>query len=768
MQPMPGEDPKPAVDPAMSEDQLVIVLKQESADASSYRDSELAKNQEDALKRYFAQPYGNETDDRSKVVTHDLEDTINWMMPDLMRCFTSADDLVSMEASAPEDDQPIPLMQNGQVVMQPGQPGPPGPNGQPQPGPPTPKMTSKSKVDLIAAYLSHIYFKDNRATENTHDFCFDGLLSRIGIMKVAWEDPEPKPPQIIEGVSQQLLMEYLNDPEYKILGYDDEQGPFGPVFMLEVQRTPKMGRVFIEACPPEEFAISKLAKNIQTAKYHRRKRAAYMAELCRQYPDKADELKERRNQVEDLDFTQDGRRQARYPDDSVMDTDQSFNDTGRRQVMLHEEYIRVDFDGDGIVELRHVKRVDNVVLENIAVSESDYVTWTPSRVSHKAIGRSLYDMLVDIQKIRTEITRSMLDGLSETLSPRTAADRQKLDQDSLDALIENKRSAIILTNGNPAEVIQESVTPDISGPALQALEYFDQRGQESSGVTKHSQGMDPQALNKTATGIDLLQAAAKTRIEMVAVWLGVGLEDVFKRILQLIIAHQDKPRQVKLFGEWVEIDPRRWSDEMAVTINTGKAGVSKQQQLANLNLIAAKQEQVLLNAGPNNPLVTLQHLRNTYAAIASVMGFKDPGLFFGEVPENMPPPAPPPDPKLVAAQADAQLKAQQQQHQQQLDQADLAHKQQMAQLDAQLSEAKAQHEAVLAEQRQQTEAQLAVRAQDAEFDLAQRKQAFDMRLASEKADHDRQMAEKTAAAKMNGSTPKVSNTGGVRPGGAVG
>jgi hypothetical protein len=732
----PGMEPEQQQREGMTDEDLVRILKDEATEATSYHASELAKNQEDALNRYFARPYGNEEADtsRSSVVTHDLEDTINWMMPDLMRCFTSADDLVSVEASSPEDDQAIPLMKNGQPIVVQGQ------DGQPRP-----KLSSKSKVDLMGAYLSHVYFKDNRATENTHDFCFDGLLSRIGIMKVSWEDPKPKPPEIIEGVSQETLLQYANDPEYEILGYADEQGPEGPVFMLEVRRTPKMGRCYIEAVPPEEFAINKLAKNIPSATYHRRQQTAYLSELCSEYPEKEYELKKRRGSAEELTLSDDGRRQARYPDDNVNDA-VSANDTGRKQVILHEEYIRVDFDGDGIVELRQVKRVDNIILENIAVSYSDYVAWTPSRVSHRVVGRSIYDMLADIQKIRTQITRSYLDGLSSTLSPRTYVNTQLIEQDGLDAVLENKLSSVIPVKGDPNAAVKESEMPDISGPALNALEYFDQRGQESSGVTKHSQGMDPQALNKTATGIDLLQAAAKTRIEMVAVWLGVGLEDVFKRILQLVVAHQDKPRQVKLFGEWTEIDPRRWSDEMAITINTGSAGVSKQQRIANLMMIAEKQEQVLMQAGPGNPLVTLQHYRNTLAAICSAQGFKDPGLFFGDVPEDMPPPQPPPDPKLVAAQADAQLKAQQQQHQQQLDQANLQLKREIASL----------------------EAQLAVRAQDAEFALAQRKQDFDMELAERKAEHDRKMAEKTAASKMNGSSPTVSNTGGVHPGGAVG
>lgn len=754
---------EPEQQPAgMTDEDLVRILKDEASEATSYHDSELAKNQEDALNRYFARPYGNEEADtsRSSVVTHDLEDTINWMMPDLMRCFTSADDLVSVEASSPEDDQPIPLMRNGQMVMIPGKPGPDG-----LPTQPRPKMSSKSKVDLMGAYLSHVYFKDNRATENTHDFCFDGLLSRLGIMKVSWEDPKPKPPQIIEGVSQETLLQYANDPEYEILGYADEEGPEGPVFMLEVRRTPKMGRVYIEAVPPEEFAINKLAKNIQSATYHRRRQTAYLSELCSEYPDKEYELRERRGSAEELTLSDDGRRQARYPNDNVNDA-VSANDTGRKQVILHEEYIRVDFDGDGIVELRQVKRVDNIILENIAVSYSDYVAWTPSRVSHRVVGRSIYDMLADIQKIRTQITRSYLDGLSSTLSPRTYVNTNLMDEDGLDAVLENKISSVIPVKGDPNAAVKESEMPDISGPALNALEYFDQRGQESSGVTKHSQGMDPQALNKTATGIDLLQAAAKTRIEMVAVWLGVGLEDVFKRILQLVVAHQDKPRQVKLFGEWTEIDPRRWSDEMSITINTGSAGVSKQQRIANLMMIAEKQEQVLMQAGPSNPLVTLQHYRNTLAAICAAQGFKDPGLFFGDVPEDMPAPEPQPDPKMIEVQGKLQLDQFKSQFDAQMTQQKQAGDQQLAaqKIDSEreLALIKAQSEREIAEIRIAAETQIARERMTMEAMLAREKASIDADLAERDSKRRAEVGAIAARSKVNGANGKLPVN---RPGG---
>lgn len=718
----------------MTEDDLVRKLVQAEASAASYHDSELAKAQEEGLKRYNGEPYGNEKAGRSQIVTQDIADDVHDIISDLDQALIHVDDLISVEALSAKDDQPY------QIGVD------------PQTGQPI--FSKKSKVDMIAAYLAHIMFKDNCGKENIHDFAFDGLVQRVGIMQVAWEPPKAKPPKEITGVGPEVLIEYVNDPEYEILEQSEENGPNGPVFTLKVRHTPATGRVHHEPVPPEEFAIDKLSRSIRAARYHRRKQTKYLSELILEFPDSADELAEMRNSVGgDSSLWDDGRKAARYPDDDV-DPEPAQSEQGQREVILHTEFIRIDFDGDGIVELRQVKRVGKVLLENIEVDASDFVIWSPYRVSHRSIGRSVSDLMGPTQKVRTEITRSYVDGLSDTLNPRTYANTQAIDQDGIDALVDNEAGAIIPVKGDPRAAVLESIPPDISGPALQALEYFDQRGQEASGVTKHSQGMDPAALNKTATGIDLLQAAGKKRVGMIAGWLGRGVEEVLTRSLQLVCAHQDKPRQVKLFGGWVDIDPRRWSDEATISVNVGKAGVSRHQRLNNLMVVADKQEQILLQSGPGNPLVTLQHYRNTLAAIVDCMGESDPELFFGEVPEDFKP-EPQPDPKVVEAQMKNQLETAKAQNDAQLQAQKLASERELAAF-------KAQSEQQIAQIRIAMEERIAMLRMEMEMRLEERR--LDAETAQAERDSQRQAEVGVIAAKekskANGKTTMKKNRSG--------
>ena len=99
------DDKKPAGRVTMDDRDLIAILSAEEVDASSYYTSELAKEQAEALDRYFAKPYGDEVEGRSKVCTHDVEDTINWVMPDLMRVFLQSDDLVTVHDDTNASDQ---------------------------------------------------------------------------------------------------------------------------------------------------------------------------------------------------------------------------------------------------------------------------------------------------------------------------------------------------------------------------------------------------------------------------------------------------------------------------------------------------------------------------------------------------------------------------------------------------------------------------------------------------------------------------------------
>ena len=778
----------------MDERELLAILRAEEVDATSYYTSELAKDQAAALDRYYAKPYGDEVEGRSRITTHDIEDTINWMMPDLMRLFFQSDDLITVASKSKADDE---------------------------------------GMQDVADILAHYFFDVNDGLTILHDFAFDGLLQRMGVVSARWDDPKPEPPEVLKGVSAVQLQQYLDDPEYEILSYNEAgvdetasavapqpqtqapspqmqapgapgavapMAPQGmpvapqpmPLFDIEVQRTPKCGKPLIENVAPEEFAISRRAPSIHAAPYHRREQEMYLADVVAMFPDRAADLDPdyTTSTAKDIEINSDPRTLARFQQESISSNRETSNHEKRKKVRLYTEYLWIDFDDDGVIELRQIKRVADTILENIRVKKSEFRAWSPIRVAHKLVGRSVADTIVDIQKLRTVVTRRTIDSLDQALVPRIAYNKDAMDPEDIDALIDAEVGGVIGTKGNPNEIMTPIVTPDLTAAGFQMLEYWDQKSEQASGVTRHAQGIAPDAITKTASGIDMLQAAANDRIELVARWLAKGVEEIVQSLLDLLCQYQDRPTTVKIKGRPVTFDPRRWADDMAVKVHIAMGAANRQTMLANLAMISAKQEQILMEAGPDNPLVSLKEYGHTLSRMVEIMGFKNTTKFFKDLSKGDLPPMPPKeDPKMaevkgklqleqMKAQADGQMRQADMQQQHQFTAAEMQMKQQAAAQELELSmrkteaelaakERQTQLEAQIKMQQQQAEAELAVRQQNFEFELAQRKFEFESKLAQDQAAHSKRLAEQAHSVKMKQSKPDA-NGSSVRFGGEVG
>lgn len=720
----------------MDDKTLVRILKQEAEDA---RSSELEAKQRDAMLRYQAEPYGNELPGRSSVRTHDIEDTLNWVMPHLMRPFLRGDNLVGVDDPGLDDGTPV--------------------------------------LREASQYLTHVLRKDNKPKRLIHDLAFDGCLQRVGYARTWWEDPQPKPAKVMQGVIPEQLAQYEADPDYKLLQITPD--PDG-TYTIKVQRTPRIGRVRMDCVPPEEIRVSKRAPSLDEADYHGWHRSEYLAEIIRDFPDFKDDLEALgRGDENDPNFNGDSRTEARFPDEpSRTDQESSSDEIGRKKVTRSIEYLRCDYNGDGTVELRRICRVGDVILENDEVTESEFSMWSPIRMAHKAIGRSLADTLLDLQLIRTGLTRAALDGLSRSLTTRTAVNMDAANDDTLQDVVDHEVGGVIRVKGDVRAALQEMVTPDVATPALATIEYFDRRSEEASGVTRHAQGIAPEAITKTAQGIKSLQIAANSRIELLAEWLAECIEDMLGKALRLLIAHQDGPRQIKINGKRLQIDPRRWSDEMTVTVHVGAVGEDRDARMAGLGMIAAKQEQIIAQAGLGNPIVSPQEYRNTLALMAETLGHRSPERFFKEIPEGWQPPPPGPDPKLAEVQGKQQLAAAdmqgkqalaqaEAQHRAQMSQSDLMHKQQMAEVTTRMSAeqaaAKAESEREIAQIKIRGEMEIQAARMAMEERLAVARMAQERELATMKMKQEGELAEKAMKAKAGDG----GSNGGFREGGRL-
>jgi hypothetical protein len=254
------------------------------------------------------------------------------------------------------------------------------------------------------------------------------------------------------------------------------------------------------------------------------------------------------------------------------------------------------------------------------------------------------------------------------------------------------------------------VVPNIADSAFPMLGYFDNVQAKRTGVSDAQQGLDPNVLqNVTAAAVAATMGAAQGKLELIArLFAETGVKSLFKGILHLLCKYQDKPRLIRMRGKFVEMDPREWSNQYDLSISVGLGTGSKQEQMAMLQMVMAKQEAILQAYGPNNPLVSVGQYRAVLGRFIEAAGFKDSTEFFKEItPEidqqlSQPPPQQG-NPALDAmmAQAQAQIQIEQQKAMAAIETQRLK-----AQADIQLAREKAAAELQLKQQEFQVEAQL--------------------------------------------------------------
>ena len=587
----------------MTEPQLVALLQAHEAEAAGFHGDQVAAEQDRALDYYYGRPFGDEVEGRSSVVSRDVAEVVDWLLPDLMRIFVGSRQVVRFEPFGAEDE-----------------------------------AVARQATD----YVNHVFWRDNDGFRLMHDWFKDALLQKVGVVKVWWDDAERVSRTRYENQSAAALAVFRVDPEASVedvrVAADDSER-----YDFVVRRRLGRGRVRIAAVPAEEFLVPPRTRSLAEAAYvaHRSRRPR--ADLV------AMGLPEPLVATLDHDGPDWRFARDRFQDEAGLPNDD--------QVTVLEEFVRADVDGDGLAELRHVIRVGATVLQNQEVDELPFATLCPVPMPHRFYGQSVADQVMDLQRIKSVLWRQMLDNFYLTNNTRVAVDTTG-DRVNLDDLLTSRPGGIVRTQGNPQGKIWPLNTPGLSAQSFQMVEHIDGVKEARTGISRFAQGLGTDALNHTATGVREIMEAARGRKELIArIFAETGVRDLFRKMLRLVVRYQDRARTVRLRGEWIDIDPRHWNADMDVTVSVGIGTGSRDQTLAHLAGIAAKQEAMMQLLGPSNPLVSLKNLHNTYSRIVENAGLRAPDEYFSGPDQAPPPAAPPPDPQGVAFHADLERKA---------------------------------------------------------------------------------------------------------------
>jgi hypothetical protein len=611
----------------MSEEELQGVISGEIYDAISFIDDDIGGNRALATEYYYGLPFGNEEEGRSQVVSMDVRDTVQGILPSLMRIFFGPERVVEFAPQGPEDI---------------------------------------ASAEQATDYVDFIFKRDNPGFKILHSAFKDALVRKVGIVKYWWDESVEVKAESFSMLDEQTMMFLTQDPnieisavrEYPLPGMEEQnaaQGIMTPppmMYDVEIKRRITSGKVKIEALPPEEFLIDRRAKSIDEATFVGHRTMKTVSDLVAMGYD-YDEMVEVAGNGNDFDNNEE--YIARNPF-AVISTANN-GDPSSKSVLYIEGYLKVDFDGDGIAEMRRICTVGtgNKVMRNEIVDDRQFAAFCPDPEPHTFFGMCPADVVMDIQRIKSNVQRGILDSLAQAINPRTAIVE---GQANMEDVLNTEVGAVIRMRA--PGMVQPFTTPFVGQAAFPMLEYLDDIKQTRTGISKAASGLDADALQSTTkAAVSATVNAAHQHIEMIArIFAENGLRKLFTGILKLVIENQDKARMIRLRNTFVPIDPRSWDANMDVIVNVGVGDGTMEDKIALLTQVAARQEQIIGQQGPSNPVVSVPQYTNTLTKMLQLAGIKDSQNYFAQLPVDWkapeaPEPKPTPEEMLAKVQADS-------------------------------------------------------------------------------------------------------------------
>jgi hypothetical protein len=680
----------------LSDTELKALLANEKADTlGSSQASKLASERTQALNYYMGDVSADlpTIKGRSGVVSMDVMDTIHGLMPSLMEIFAGSDDAVRFEPVGPEDTE---------------------------------------AAELETEYINHVFWQLNDGFKILYSFIFDALLSKLGVVKVWWDEQEQEEKETYRGLSEDEYALILNSHEVEEVEHTaNDDGTHDVTVAYKKDKA----QAKVEAVPPEEFGVSKRSRSLKDSHYCYHEVIRKQADLI------ADgfEIK----QVKALQTYATPNSTESSARDTADETDIE-SDSGMNQAMrplrVTEHYIRMDYNGDGKAALYRVTTggEDGVILRRNGKSEVEEVDFipfavmTPIPMPHRIFGRSVADIVMDLQQQKTVIKRALSDNMYAVNMPRPEVAESHTSDNTLDDLAVWRHGAPIRTR-EPGG-INWQVVPFIGQHVFPMMQYLDAEREWRTGVSRQGQGLDAEALNnQTATAAQQLYNASQARMKLIArIFAETGVRDLFWLLHATVRKNAKQQDMVRLSNRWVPIDPRNWKTRNDLTVVVGLGQGGKSQRLQEQMMLIGMQREAIANGLTN--LVGPENLYASAKEVCKILELDTERFFKDPAQEEPPQPQPSPDQiKAQIEQAKLQVEVQKTQMEQQFKMQEMQAKGEIERLQAEADIA----DAALAERKFQLDKELKI----AEFQLERELKMLDMQAKAVSHEMDVEKAE---------------------------
>jgi hypothetical protein len=479
-------------------------------------------------------------------------------------------------------------------------------------------------ADQATDYVNYTFWNDNPGFLLLYGAFKDALTVRTGFVKW-WTDDTPEVKyKKFQGIHQEQLQALLAEGQQfgqkvSVVDGGEVDPATGIVDFVTVRYSVVKPLIKVMGVPPEEVRIDRNARTWATSRITGHERVVAIDELIAMGYDR-EEVGNYITTNESSNFTQES--QMRNPGRAI----------GSRVpdgVHYGEWFIRVDKDGDGIPELRYICTMgeDHDIVMDEPANRVKMAVFSPDPISHTIVGDSVAGLVIDIQRIKTNMMRGVLDSLAESINPKTVINELMVN---VDDAMNDDLGAIIRTRGDPSGTVMYTQTPFAGQAALPVLEFLNDTLQRRTGLSDAAKGLDPKALqSSTMIGVDAIISGAQERIELIARCLAeTGFKDLFSGLYNEVCENPNQQRTLRIRGNWQTYDTSTFDASMGVEVNPTLGKGSDTVRMAALQGIKNDQQNIVMQYGLANPVCGIPEMFNTLSDMLELANIKNVNRYF--------------------------------------------------------------------------------------------------------------------------------------------
>ncbi len=523
----------------LGDEEVLTLVEAKVRRGVGFHDSKLSVERDRVIRYYNSELPVRQSAGRSSYVSTDVYDSVEAMKSQLLETFAgNPDNLVAFPPQGEED------VENARIATE---------------------------------YCNYQVFRLNNGYDTFRDVIHDGLVARVGITKVFWEDCHEEVDEEIPGASYQDVQALVANEDISALNAEEDPEQPG-VFKGTLTRKVSRSKVCLLAVPPEEFVISDRASSICTADMTSHRTRKLKSELIEEGYDKTKVDSINWDDAKSLDLTTEVISRHNATSDTTMPTDDPIQPE-LQKVMLYETYAKMDMkDGKG-VRLWKICHAGNVLLSKEEVDRPPFLAFVPLPVPHIFHGNNFAARVIPTQNARTVLTRAILDHSAQTTNPRWGVVKGGLLNPK--ELLDNRQGGIV--NMNRPDAVKPLEQQNLNPFVFQTLEMLKANKEESTGISALSQGLNKDAVsNQNSQGlVQDLVTLSQGRQKIIARNFAFDyLIPLYLEVYRLVLENEDQAKIVEVAGNFLPVDPARWEERLdcKVSLHLGYGERDRQTQ----------------------------------------------------------------------------------------------------------------------------------------------------------------------------------------------